>query len=860
MPNSPSQSTKITKTLGIKVSPSKKQKKIQKTKGSSLSPSKRQEKSSSNNRLSPRYRSPRQKRNLLDKDEARNQDGRKGTNNNTSGLNHNSHASASGLKSESHASASYKGFSTSITSIFSSPSNARVDCCALSCCGMFQSDYNRYVLLGKRPPTFKNRFLQYIGIPLAMFFVAGAAAVFIPYANVNQFTCTTLLFLCLFWIIGGCLQTTYKNSLTRKELLLLRKMHLEIKSDASPKRTKDRYVSSKGESSSYEDDSDEDDSDDEYNLGQTEAEMTTAHRMCGCYPSDDRWVDDETRNIQSPWSFGFCSCLSRTFASLCCGKLFCCQLQILGACALAQEGRQIDDLVPIEKRRIDYVTFQSYLSYYNPIRRLRQEKDGNLCHYGSLSKLSRVLIKILAALTLFLFGISFIIPHNYSLVNIQFDWRNMVVFVATFGQSFVILYFIHWQWNRFDISLDAVIKFFACGFLLTTTTAIGFELLESILLKAFAVLLMKFLPLEVQSGNYNYGSSGSGSDVSIIDFTSYGSGLSSIGDSYSSTTAASSGKSAYKDAFVRQYPWIQIIFTFCSAYLVAALVEETCKHFGFLMVEHPDFMTETELQAAADFGVPKRDENMPDDRFEWGGGLDGLECGDCDDPDPEGTNYDSFDEKSARDRDPDRRSTAKNGASATSSSSNNPTVASGITMAKVELVPCPKRTYQSKAGAITVAMVAVSLGFQCCENLIYIFVYNNKDLVTEVAVLISRSLFPIHPLCAAIQSIGVIRQKLERDQSIGIGRILFPALMLHGTYDFTIMVLSFLSQLANDDGNDDDEVNGDSKLALVYATIGLFSSCGFVIAGVFYYVVESGKQLSRLESIDKARTFLGVKA
>ena len=122
-------------------------------------------------------------------------------------------------RSQPDKSGPYKGFHTSINDTFVDPDSIRADCCALSCCGILQSDYNRYILHRKLPSTWKNRFVQHILIPLVIFFCAGYASVFIPNQQVNQVACTTLLFLCIFWIIGGCMQATHKRALTRKEIL-----------------------------------------------------------------------------------------------------------------------------------------------------------------------------------------------------------------------------------------------------------------------------------------------------------------------------------------------------------------------------------------------------------------------------------------------------------------------------------------------------------------------------------------------------------------------------------------------------------------------------------------------------------------
>lgn len=55
----------------------------------------------------------------------------------------------------------------------------------------------------------------------------------------------------------------------------------------------------------------------------------------------------------------------------------------------------------------------------------------------------------------------------------------MIVLLLTFGQAFFIEYLVHWRWCKFDLSFDSVVKYFACGFLLTTPMAVAFEAIIS---------------------------------------------------------------------------------------------------------------------------------------------------------------------------------------------------------------------------------------------------------------------------------------------------------------------------------------------------------------------------------------------
>jgi len=159
------------------------------------------------------------------------------------------------------------------------------------------------------------------------------------------------------------------------------------------------------------------------------------------------------------------------------------------------------------------------------------------------------------------------------------------------------------------------------------------------------------------------------------------------------------------------------------------------------------------------------------------------------------------------------------------------------------------RSYESIGAGITVAMVSVALGFACCENLLYIFIYNGTSPQLETMVLISRSLFPVHPLCAAIQSIGVCKQCLENERSISLRHIIFPALMLHGSYDFTIMILNFLSSLHQDN---------DQNAMMFYSLLALPFSFAIIILGLLYYIKESRAQTIRLSNITTSRNFVGV--
>jgi hypothetical protein len=158
------------------------------------------------------------------------------------------------------------------------------------------------------------------------------------------------------------------------------------------------------------------------------------------------------------------------------------------------------------------------------------------------------------------------------------------------------------------------------------------------------------------------------------------------------------------------------------------------------------------------------------------------------------------------------------------------------------------RTFQSRGAAITVSMVAVGLGFACCENLVYIFIYGKATLSTEVFILLARSLFPIHPIAAALQSIGVCMRDLENNPNIRLGKIIAPAVLFHGFYDFSVMWLNYMGTRTGNYVDEDDRISfstaeGAEKISSIVSTL-------ILISGMCYFTRESRKQRQRLANLD----------
>ena len=305
----------------------------------------------------------------------------------------------------------YNGFSTSICSLFQySPSDedaedeafrtstVRTDCCSLACCGILQSDRTNYLLTGELPPSLFQRMWTHLFIPLSMFLLAGCAAVTIQDEYSNKYIVTCLVLVLIIYIAADCFRGTAKRRRVREELLWrMRELDMIDQGRGEEAIETERMVREAG--------SREDGTYGSVDLGQPKHHMDCVHRILGCawvdYPNGDRSGE--------PKPSDFCGGLWNFFANLCCGRMCRCWFQFCGVCALAQEAREVERLIPAGRRRVDYVTFEPYLNYYNPIRILRAARNSNLlAHYATLSHLSSTLVWTLAITIMTMLVLSFI--------------------------------------------------------------------------------------------------------------------------------------------------------------------------------------------------------------------------------------------------------------------------------------------------------------------------------------------------------------------------------------------------------------------------------------------------------------------
>jgi hypothetical protein len=141
-------------------------------------------------------------------------------------------------------------------------------------------------------------------------------------------------------------------------------------------------------------------------------------------------------------------------------------------------------------------------------------------------------------------------------------------------------------------------------------------------------------------------------------------------------------------------------------------------------------------------------------------------------------------------------------------------------------------------------MVSVAMGFTCCENLVYVFLYSPGSPRVELYVLLSRTLFPVHPIAAALQSVGVCRRDLE-GAAAPLWRIVLPAVLFHGSYDFFILWADFLSKRH---GVQADE--GGERVSVVAVAVSFFVSV-LVLASALAHLWRQGRrQRRRLAELD----------
>lgn len=638
----------------------------------------------------------------------------------------------------------FRGFGTGIGEMFTDVERERSDCCAMACCGVIQSDKNRYLVTRVKPPSCIRRVFLHILLPFFIFASATFCAVVIEERYVNEMLSTGMIFLLIIYFILQCYKGSYKRRMVRKE-------YLWSKSEL--------LATGEFRSRFYEEDSEMNSTQDfrlmlqnpEYLMGQTVDDIRNAHGLCGCYRNDS------PRNYREKTHIHFCGEIFSCIQDACCGILCKRRFQLCGICALAQEARDLELVLDPGHLRIDYVTMQPMLDYYPAIYEERHVGNSGVSWWGRLSQFSKELLRSCCLLLMLLFGWSMLADR----VRHKFGPLSFLVFCCTLLQSFVLMYFVYLEAQK-DVSVDALIKMTVSGFCLSTTFAIFFELILGMtgrFLISSVVNLVGINQIETTEYSMLYQYDGS-RNLSLAQIT------------------GSDGPSSYRDflhVYGREHPIFYTFLLLFNAFALAALIEELSKYFGYRMVEHPDFLSKDQLEEAA--------KHYP------------------------------------RESPPSRKT-----------------------------FPEQNRGAQSRGTAMTVSMVAASLGFACCENLIYIFVYGESNVKSQILVLLIRALLPVHPIAAAIQSVRLCEKEVEEKRGIGLWDVIRPAVLFHGIYDFVLIWIDFMVHKNGNyvDGGDYSLEQSSSVSDVISITLSLL----IVFGGWLYYRKQSRLQKWRLKRMD----------
>lgn len=536
-------------------------------------------------------------------------------------------------------------------------------------------------------------------------------------------------------------------------------------------------------------------------------EGACSHTLCGCYPvdppRDGDEIDDEVQvsdegvaqRKKKPHNL---DCVSRGFnclTGLCCGLICKCWFQCLSICALAQEAREIRLLVPTRYQRIDYITHQPFHEYQKVVNDIRRgwlgktrKKSGIMPHFHALSRLSRYILVTSVLVVLVLVGTLLFNPRA------SFSWPDAVILIATFLQSFLVIWVVHWIFHKSDLSLDAVIKFFAAGFVIAVPASFFFE----------------------------------GLLVNITLTTAYL--VYALGQLISGET--------FVEWVVQHYRLLWILGEIFNAYVVAAVVEELCKYYTFRCVEHPDLLFLTGLVSSAH-----------DQRATEGGVV-------------------KYPFSSHQVQKTNMKTPYDDDMSVHSSRSHRST----RSVKNISLDPNPSpeefveeeqdvRTYRQKAAAVTTAMISVAVGLACAENCLYVFLLggtsgsaDSETYLEEWIVLLFRSIFPVHALAAAMQSVNMVRKFVETDgvngHRIGVGRIIFPAVVMHGSFDAILLGINVFIETAWDDYLDANGGNVDPNdppyNPAIVNGVAWLSIIVIMASGLFWYFRENRAQRLRL--------------
>lgn len=135
-----------------------------------------------------------------------------------------------------------------------------------------------------------------------------------------------------------------------------------------------------------------------------------------------------------------------------------------------------------------------------------------------------------------------------------------------------------------------------------------------------------------------------------------------------------------------------------------------------------------------------------------------------------------------------------------------------------------------------------------------IFTFQCSHHYEELETLFLRSLLPLHPVAAALQSLGIVERDLEKRGQLG--RAVIPAIVLHGIFDFAVIFPATLAIAkspppATADGEEPESAEMNVGLLLFTTSLGFLT----VVLGLVYYFVQERNQRGRLNAVQLGRDY-----
>jgi Cys-rich protein (TIGR01571 family) len=437
----------------------------------------------------------------------------------------------------------------------------------------------------------------------------------------------------------------------------------------------------------------------------------------------------------------------------------------LKQCSVCQEAREAKAL---RLKEIDYISGQDMSELAARDEEVPPSTLKEL--YGSLSIASKLIVKVSAVFVAFVTG--FLLMRRPSFVLILF---------LVFLQPAVILYFVYWRQRRQYVQVDYVVKLFVVGFFMSTTQSIVFEeILQTVITMAMFVLFLIFNG--APSGGTDTGGDNSGGSNFF---------LSGFSNKMTQDNAGIFWESMQSLRQCHQRPLLQT-----------------------LLLSGQDmydlFLSSTSSVSPSSIGVPSV-QAYP--------GLSHYFTASSSDFSSDGfsTTSNFFMQQSIH-------VLAKNGTATNDDLVSSLdegllrrnilllvlylfllafVVAAGVeeTMKHFVVRCCRFPQPLKEPQTLLVYLLTAALGFATAENIEYVLGAKSSPIagvslfVGEIFILVIRILMPIHLICAVLQAAQMSKRETGIDPNMPLFKVLLPGIILHGTFDFFLFLVSALQYI-----------------------------------------------------------------